>query len=183
MEAIIKKLESALAAQLDWLKKELRSIRSGRPTVELVEDIKAKYFEEDLPIKQLGSLSISPPRDILIQVWDKNAAGPVMKAIESSNVGLSVSNDGNLIRASLSPLGTERRHELVKLVKRVVEEGKIKVRSVRDDAMKELKTAHEKKELTEDALFTGKEKVQKAVDAANNEAERLLEAKAKELEE
>lgn len=180
-EQIVKDLEAALAASTQKLKTELDQVRGNRPSAELVQDIKVSLYNQQLSIRELGSLSVLPPLTLQIAVWDKNAVGPVMKAIEAARLGLSVTNDGNNIRATLSPLGDERREELAKLVKKTAEAARIQIRARRDDAMKRLKEAENNKEATEDEVFKTKERIQKTVDKANGGAEAAMEAKLNEL--
>lgn len=182
-EQYLKELESALKIIADKLREELRAVRGNRPSVDLVSDIKMDYYNQQLTIKQLGSLSVVPPRGIQVSVWDKNAVGPVMKAIEGAKIGLSVSNDGNNVIAALSPLGNERREELMKLVKKTSEASRIQIRARRDEMIKKLKEAEVRKELNEDDVFKAKEKIQKAVDKVNGEVDELVEGKLKELGE
>src|SRR6266404_7020558 len=117
-EQFLKDLESALKITHDKLRDELAAIRGNRPSVELLEDIRLNLYDQELTVKQMGSLSVMPPRSIQITVWDKDAVGAVMKAIENAKAGLSVRNDGQNIIATLSQLGNERREELMKLVKK-----------------------------------------------------------------
>lgn len=177
-----KELESHLKAIVEKLREELRSIRGSRPSVDLIEDIKVNYYEEELPIKQLGSLSNLPPRSIQISVWDKNAVGAVVKAIENARRGFSVSNDGNNVIATISPLVSERREELTRLIKKTAENSRIQVRHHRDEVIKKLKDAETKKEATEDEVFKAKEKAQRTVEEANKQIEELVSGKLKELE-
>lgn len=182
-EELIKELETSLLGASQKLKQELSQVRGNRPSADLVQDIKVSLYDQTLSIRELGSLSVLPPRTLQITVWDKNAVGAVMKAIEGAHLGLSTNNDGNNIRATLSPLGNERREELTKLVKKTAEATRIQIRSKRDDTMKRLKDAENKKEITEDEVFKAKEKVQKAVDRANGDVEAFVEAKLNELGE
>ncbi|MEK7590260.1 MAG: ribosome recycling factor [Patescibacteria group bacterium] len=177
MEEIIKDLEQKTKTIFDALRQEIVSIRTNRPTAKLVEDIKADYFGQQMSIKQLASISIVPPREIDISVWDKNALAPIVKAIESSNLGVTANTDGNLIRINLPPLTDERRKELIKLIKGIVEQSRIKIRAMRDEANKKTKDA------PEDQKFKLKEKIQDIVDKTNKEIEALLAAKIKEIEE
>jgi ribosome recycling factor len=182
-EQHIKTLEEEFRNVVEKFRGELRHVRGNRVSVELVEGITVNYFEQLLEVKQLGSLSIVPPREIHVSVWDKNAVGAVAKAIEDAKLGLSVSADGNIIKARLSQLGEERRAELEKLVRKTAEAARIHVRTKRDEAMKYLKAAESAKEINEDMLFKMKEKVQKLVDGANGSIEEALERKLKELGE
>lgn len=173
----LRDLEQKTQAIFESLRQELFGIRTNRPTTKLVEDIKVDYFGQQLPIKQLGSISIAPPREIDISVWDKNAVAPAVKAIETSGLGVSASPDGNLIRINLPPLTDERRKELTKLVKNMAEQSRIKIRALRDEANKKIK------DLPEDEHFKLKNKIQEAVDKANKEIENLLDSKLKEINE
>lgn len=177
MDEIIKDLEQKTKTIFDALRQEIVSIRTNRPTAKLVEDIKADYFGQQMPIKQLASIGIVPPREIDISVWDKNALAPIIKAIESSSLGVTANIDGNLIRINLPPMTDERRKELTKLIKGIVEQSRIKIRAMRDEANKKTKDA------SEDQKFKLKEKIQDIVDKTNKEIEALLAAKIKEIEE
>lgn len=183
MDQFIKEIETALHGIIQKLEEEIRGVRSNRPSVQLVEDIKAEYYGQELPIKQLGSLNIRPPRDIEVHVWDKNAAAAVSKAIENAKMGFSVANEGTVVRVSLPPLTDERRAELMKLVKKMAETARIQIRGKRDDIIKKVKAAEDEKKLSEDQVFRGKEKIQKVVDDANKNVESLLDGKSKELQE
>src|SRR5258708_4019122 len=140
----IKHLDTQLTNAVGHLKTELAGIRSNRPSIELVQNITAVYYDQPMPINQLGSLSILPPRTILINLWDKEAVAPVMGAIQNAGAGLSISNDGNTIRATVTALSGERRDELARLVKKNAEAARISVRNHRDETMKALKASKEK---------------------------------------
>lgn len=178
-EQLLKQLETALAGVVGKFKEDLRGIRSNRPSVELIENIPVSCYDQMFTVKQLGSISVSPPRELVVSVWDRTSAPAVAKAIEDAHVGLSVSSDGQLIRAALSPLGNERREELTKLVKRIGEECRIAIRANRDDILKQGKAGN----LTEDSQFRLKEKVQKTVDRMNGEVEQSVAGKLSELGE
>ncbi len=179
----LKELESALAGILAKLKEEISTIRSSRPSVDLLENIKVNHYDSWFTIQQLGSLGIEPPRTVKITVWDKNAVGPIMKAIENAKMGFTVSNEDTLIRASLPPLSSERREEFGKLVKKTVEGSRIQVRARRDETIKKLKADEDGGKLNKDQVFKTKEQIQKAVDQTNKDIEAILEKKLKELAE
>src|SRR5258708_38632830 len=120
-EQLVKDLDGALSSVTQKLKQDLAQVRGNRPSPELVQDLKVSLYDQMLSIRELGSLSILPPNTIQITVWDKTAVGAVMNAINNAHLGLSTSNDGNNIRATLSSLGNERREELTKLVKKTAE--------------------------------------------------------------
>ena len=179
----IKEAEAGFRAVFEKVRSELQAIRSNRPSVEILENIKVNYYEQFFPVNQLGSISVVPPRTIQITVWDKNAVGPVAKAIQDAKVGLTVSNNDNVIHATLPSLTDERRAEFSKLAKKTSETYRIQVRSLRDDAIKKVKAAEDRNELNEDDVFKTKERIQKAVDKVNEDIENVLEKKLKELSE
>ncbi|MBM3257514.1 MAG: ribosome-recycling factor [Candidatus Liptonbacteria bacterium] len=182
-DALLKTFEQELRGVSDKLKEVLRLIRSNRPSVDLVGDLKVNYYDQWFTIKQLGTLSVLPPRGIQVTLWDKAAVGPVTKAIEEAKAGLTVSSEGLTIRANLSALSNERREELAKIVKKEVEEARIRVRAYRDEANKKLKTAETESQISKDVAFKTKEKLQKVVEDTNRNLEASLEGKLKELEE
>ncbi len=180
---LLKSFEQELKAIGDKFRDTLRLIRSSRPSVELVGDLKVNYYDQWFTVKQLGTLSVFPPRGIQITMWDKAAVGPVTKAIEEAKAGLTVSSDGLTLRATLSALSNERREELAKTAKKEGEESRIRIRAARDDANKKIKAAEGEKKISEDMLFKAKEKLQKIVDEANKGIESTLAAKIAELQE
>jgi ribosome recycling factor len=180
---ILKNLELKIAETIKHFKEQLAAIRGGRPNSKLVEDVPVEYFGQKLTIKQLGSISIVPPREIQISVWDKNAAPAILKAIESSNLNVSANLEGNLIRINLPSLSGERRQELIRVAKKEAEEARIKIRSIRDEINKEINRQFEEKKISEDDKFKFKEKIQESVDKTNEEVEKILANKIKEIEE
>ena len=179
---IVAAFQSKIAETLAHLKSQFLSIRGGRPTTKLVEDILVEYYGQKLPVRQLGSVTVVPPREIQISVWDAQCAGAVGTAI-SSVLQLMPQAEGNTVRVHLPPLSTERRAELIKFAKRETEDARIRIRASRDEANKAIQKAFDAKEISEDQKFKLKEQVQNVIDKANAEADALLEAKAKEIEE
>ena len=168
---------------IKYFKDQISSIRSGRPTPKLVENLPVDYLNQKMTIKQLGSISIVPPTTIQISVWDAQAISSVSKAIESSNLSVVANIDGNLVRINLPPPSSERRQDLIKVVKKEAEEAKIKIRHIRDEENKKINRQEEEGEIGEDQKFKLKEETQKEIDKANEEIERILENKIKEIEE
>lgn len=165
------------------LKKMYAGVRTSRPQTALVEDIKVDYYGEVLPVKQLGTIGVHPPREIDIQVWDQNAIPLIVKAIEASTLKLSANVSGNSIKINLPELSEERREELIKYVKKATEEHKIQVRHARDEANKDIQAAFDAGEIGEDQKFKLKEGIQKEIDQINETIEGLLGGKIKEIEE
>ncbi|MCL4392170.1 ribosome recycling factor [Patescibacteria group bacterium] len=182
-EQQIEKIKKEGEAVVTALKKVYSGIRTSRPNTALVEDIRVDYYGQTLPIKQLGTVGVHPPREIDIQIWDQNAVPLIAKAIEASTLHLSANVSGNSIKINLPELSEERREELVKYVKKMTEEHKIQVRHLRDEANKGVQSSFDAGEFSEDQKFKLKEGIQKEIDKINEEIEKLLENKIKEIEE
>ena len=176
-------LKAELDATVARHTEELAAMRSNRPSVDLVERISLEYYGQPMTIRQLGSLGIEPPRTVLVTVWDQNAVAPVVKAIQDAQVGLSVSNDGMTIRATMGTLTAERREELAKTIKKALESARISVRNHRDEVMKRIKAAHDAKEITEDDVASIKKAVEAVVADANKRLEDLTDAKLASIAE
>ena len=168
---------------LGLLTQEMSGIRTNRPSPALVEDIKVDYFGEMLPIKQLGSIGINPPREMTITAWDTNAAPAIGKAIQNSSLALTPTVDGGVVRFQLPPLSAERREELGKLIKAIAEKIRIRLRTTRDDVNKQIASAFDAKTLSEDEKFKAKKKVQEVMDATNEAIEAMIGRKVKEIQE
>ncbi|MCX7589472.1 MAG: ribosome-recycling factor [bacterium] len=181
IDQIIKNFELDLKNILDKFSSEIKSIRSNRPSVELIENIKVNVYNDSLPIKQLGALSLKPPRTIQINIWDKNIVNNIVGAINDSKMGFSVSIDGNNIFVNLPELTSERRAEFIKLAKKIAEDSRIHVRNKRDEIIKKIKNLEQEQKINEDEIFKNKEKIQKIVDEINLKIENLLKEKIDEL--
>lgn len=166
---------------VETFKNELAGIRGNRPTVKLIEDIKAEYFGQLLPIKQLANLSVVPPLEIDINVWDKNAVPAIVKSIESSNLGFTVSVQGNIVRLNLPQLSEERRQELARLIKKTAEDFRIRLRHLRDEVNRQIQKEEQESAISEDDKFKLKEDVQKITDKVNGEIENILKNKITEI--
>lgn len=180
---IIKELEQKMAGLVEFLKQELMGVRANRPSPRLVEEIPVEAYGQRMTIKQVGAISIQPPSSILIMVWDKDIVNTVAKAIESSNLSVVANTDGTTIRINLPALTDERRKEIIKMVKKEVEETKIKVRSLREDENKRVTREEEAGTITEDEKFKLKEQIQAVVDRVNKELDQMLEKKIAEIME
>lgn len=163
------------------LKKELSGVRTNRPNTALIEDLSVTCYDQTMPIKQLGSVGVTPPREIHVQVWDKEAVNAVVKAIESSSLNLTPQVDENIVRVYLPELSEERREELVKHVKKATEQYRIQIRHGRDDVNKEIQKNFDANEIGEDDKFRLKEGVQKIVTETNDDIEKVLNAKIEEI--
>lgn len=166
---------------LERLKSDIGSVRTGRATPALVENLEVDYYGTKTPLKALASISIPEPRSLLIQPWDKNAVQPIEKAIQSSSLGLNPIADRDGVRLSVPPLTQERRRDLMKVLGKFMEEARIHVRREREDALKEVDRKEKAKEISEDEKFRQKNEAQKAVDEANKKIESFGAVKEKEI--
>jgi ribosome recycling factor len=165
------------------LKDELGSIRTGRATPALLSRIVVDYYGTQVPIQQLASFSVPEPRTHLIQPDDKNANSSMEKAILASDVGITPSSDGNVIRLSFPPLTEERRKELVKVVHQRGEEGRVAVRNVRRHSKEELERLQRAGTISEDDLARSEKELQKLTDHHVAEIDEIVVHKEQELKE
>ena len=164
-------------------KKEIGGVRANRPSTVILEEVKVNYYGNLTPLKHMGTISVVPPRELVVQLWDKEAVQPAAKAIETTSLGFTASVEGNTIRVFLPELSEERREELGKHVKKISEQFRIRLRQLRDEANKGVEATFAAGGLGEDQKFKQKELVQKYMDATNKEIEGILGAKIKEIEE
>ena len=166
---------------IEALKAEFNALRTSRATPALVENIKVEYYGSILPLKQVASISIPESRMILVQPWDSNAMSDIERAFLKSELGITPNNDGKVIRLVLPSLTEERRQELVKLAKKIAEDSKIAVRSVRRDANEEIKKLEKDSKITEDERFKAQEDIQHVTDEHIKKIEQVLEIKEKDI--
>lgn len=174
-------LKQNLDKILERLKNEAASLRTGRATPALVEDIEVDCYGSKTPLKAIASISVPEPRQILISPWDKNAIQPIERAIKSSSLGLNPISDKDIIRLAMPALTEERRKELVKLLGRYLEEAKISVRREREEVLKEVEKQEKEKKISEDEKFRKKQEIQKIIDEMNKKIEDLGATKEKEI--
>lgn len=176
------KFEEKTKKILKGFKNDLKGMRSNRPNTSLVEDIKVDYHGEKTPIKHVASVSISPPREIVIDVWEKDMVPKVSKAIEKSDVNLSPSvDDENVVRIFLPELSEERRKELLNFIKKKAENYRIQIRKVREEANDKIDNLFEEGDISEDNKFRLRESIQELTEKANKEIEDLIKKKEKHI--
>jgi ribosome recycling factor len=166
---------------LENLERDYKKLRTGRASVSLVDGIRAGYYGTPTPLNQLATVTIPDPRTIMIQPWDVSIIGEVEKAILKSELGLTPMNDGKLIRINIPPLTTERRRDLVKIVKKMAEETKVAVRNIRRDANEMIKDLKKEKEISEDEQFRAQEETQKVTDEFIKKIDAVYTLKEKEI--
>ncbi len=163
--------------------KSLSKVRTGRASLALLDGIRVDYYGTPTPLNQVASLSIPESRTIQISPWESSIIPAIEKAIQKSELGLTPSNDGKLVRISIPVLTEQRRKELVKIVKKMAEESKVKIRNDRRDANEALKTAKKNSEISEDDLFKKQTEVQKITDDYIKRIDEVLAIKEKEIME
>jgi len=156
-----RKMDNAVAA----LKRELGTIRTGRATPALIENVSVDYYGVATPLNQIASISAPDARVIMVQPWDKQALREIEKSLMKSEMGFNPSNDGNTITVPIPPLTQERRQELVRLLKRKLEEGKVSIRNVRRDGVETLRRLERDKAISQDDNHRSQDQLQKATDA------------------
>ena len=179
MREIHKNMENALESAA----KELASIRTGRATISLLDGINVDYYGAKSPINQVASVSIPEARLMVIQPWDKSIIGEVERAILKADLGLNVNSDGNVIRITIPELTEERRKELVKLSKKLSEEGKIAIRNIRREGNSALKDMEKSGDLPEDDSRKEQSDVQALTDEHIAKIDEMIQAKEKEIME
>ncbi len=182
-EQIFSKLKEEIENTIASLEKSFSRVRTGRASVSLLDGIRAEYYGTPTPLSQLATLSVPESRLIVIAPWDVSAIGAIEKAIQKSELGLMPANDGKVIRLPIPQLTEERRRELVKQVKKMAEEGKIKLRNERRNANEGLKDLKKNSKISEDEMHSSQEEVQKITDKYIEQVDKLLAAKEKEIME
>ncbi len=170
-----------MRSALQSLQDDLSGIRTGRATPALVERLSVEYYGAPTPLQQLATFSVPEPRQILIKPFDPASIKDIERAIQISDLGLTPSNDGKSIRLTLPPLTQERREELVRVVHARVEEGRISVRNIRRDVIKDLREFEHEKLISEDDLKRGEDDVQKLTDEYIEKMDKVGEEKEEEI--
>lgn len=177
------KAETRMQKAIEALKRELSTIRTGRAQPSLVEHLKVDYYGTPTPLNQIAGISAPEARLLVIQPWDRQAISPIEKAILKSDLGLNPTNDGTVLRLSIPQLTEERRKDLVKVVRKRVEEGRVALRNVRRDAAEELKELEKKKEISEDDHRRAQDQLQKLTEKMMESIGQVGQQKEAELME
>ncbi|MDF9295729.1 ribosome recycling factor [Geobacillus stearothermophilus] len=180
---VIQQAKEKMDKAVQAFTRELASIRAGRANAGLLEKVTVDYYGVQTPINQLASISVPEARLLVIQPYDKSVIKEMEKAILASDLGLTPSNDGSVIRLVIPPLTEERRRELAKLVKKYSEDAKVAVRNIRRDANDELKKLEKNGEITEDELRSYTDEVQKLTDDHIAKIDAITKEKEKEVME
>ncbi|HDH02093.1 MAG TPA: ribosome recycling factor [Nitrospirae bacterium] len=178
-----KKAKEKMEKAIEVFRKDLGSIRTGRASTSLLDNISVNYYGTQTPLNQVASLSVPEPRVIVIQPWEQALIPVIEKAILHSDLGLNPSNDGKVIRIAIPPLTEERRKQLVKVVKKRAEEARVAIRNIRRETNEELKKLEKDKHISEDDIKKGLEEIQKLTDTYIKTIDEVLQHKEKEIME
>ncbi|MDD2443697.1 MAG: ribosome recycling factor [Desulfotomaculaceae bacterium] len=181
MKEIFKEAESNMKKTIEVVKKELASMRAGRATPALLDKIMVNYYGTPTPVNQLANISVPEARLLVIQPWDKSSLPEIEKAILKSDLGINPSNDGAVIRLVIPQLTQERRAELMKVIKKKAEEGKVAVRNIRRETNDLLKAMQKDGDISEDEHKRRQDEVQKLTDRLIKEIDDILSAKEQEI--
>lgn len=183
VDEILLDAEDRMDKSIDALQADLRTIRTGRATPALVEHIPVTYYGMPTPLQQLAVIGVPEPRLITIRPFSAGDIGEIQKGILKSDLGITPTNDGKIIRLVLPPLTEERRRDLVKVVHKRLEEAKVSVRNVRRDANKLLDAAEKDKAISEDDLHVAREEIQELLDTYIERIDKIGQAKEAEIME
>ncbi len=174
-------LEERMQKTIDVFQNNLSEVRAGRANPAILNKISVEYYGVATPINQVAGISVPEARTIVIQPWDASVLKEIEKAIIASDIGLNPNNDGKVIRLNFPELTEERRKELAKDIRKIAEDARVSVRSIRRDGMDEVKTKCKNSEITEDDKSSLEEKIQKLTDKYVAQIDSMLENKEKEI--
>lgn len=183
MQTLLKTLEEKMSKTVSVLNSEYSSLRAGRASAAVLDKVKVDYYGTPTPVNQMAAISVAEARILTIQPWDTSTLHAIEKAILASEIGINPQNDGRIIRLVFPQLTEERRRELGKDVKKMAEDSKVAVRSIRRDGIDKAKKMQKDSEITEDDLKTAEKKIQDITDKFTKEIDKLAEAKEKDIME
>ena len=175
--------EERMEKAVNVFRDELRGLRTGRATPALVDTLRVEYYGSPTPLKQLAQINTPDPQQIVIRPFDQSCLKDIEKAIRSSDLGMSPSNDGKMIRLQVPPMSGEQRQKMVGRIKKSAEEAKVALRNIRRDANKHFDQAEKAKEMTEDERDKGKEEVQSLLKKFEDKVAEMAEKKTQEVME
>jgi ribosome recycling factor len=183
MDNVVSEMRAKMQQSLSVLQDDLMTVRTGRAMPSLVEDVVVSVYEgiQRLTIKELATISASDPQNLVLVPFDPAITGEIQKGILEANIGLTPSSDGNVIRISIPPLSEERRHDLIKLMKQKLENGKISIRQIRQDARNTVKKQQSSKEISEEQLHRLDQEIQKITDEIVSAIDEMGNKKEAEL--
>jgi len=183
IDDVLLEVEEQMEAAIEYLRKEFRSIRTGRASAGLVEHVKVDYYGSSTDLRQLATISTPQATLIVIKPFDPSSIKDIERAILASSIGITPSTDGKVIRLAVPPLSTERRQQIAQQLKKMAEQTRVAIRNARRDGNKEIEKLEKASELPEDDAHKAKEDVQKLTGEYEKKVSEILEAKTKETQE
>ena len=183
LKDVLKDARERMDKAVESLQADLRSIRTGRASPALVEKLTVDYYGAPTPLNQLAGITVPEPRLLMIRPWDRSTMGIIEKSIMKSDLGLTPSNDGQVIRLVIPQLTEERRRDLTKMVAKRVEEARVAVRNIRRDAIDMLRDLEKEKLISEDEMFEGRDEMQELTDKYIKQLDEVGKVKEAEIME
>ena len=183
MKEVYSSTREKMTKTTNVLKDEYAAIRAGRANAAVLDKIQVDYWGVPTPINQMAAISVAEARILVIQPWDKSSLEPIYKAIQTSDIGINPQNDGTVIRLMFPALTEDRRKEIVKDIKKLAEDSKVAIRSIRRDSIDKIKKMQKASEITEDDLKNGENELQKITDEFVKKVDEIAAAKEKEVME
>lgn len=180
---LLKQMDERMDKAIASLKKDFATLRAGRANTALLDKVQVEYYGSAMPINQLANVTAPEPRLLVITPWDKSALAEIEKAIMKSDLGLTPTNDGSVIRIAIPPLTEQRRQELVKMAKKMAEDSRVAVRNIRRDINEDIKKMEKSGDISEDESRRTQEKVQQTTDRYVGDIDKLLATKEQEIME
>jgi ribosome recycling factor len=177
----ISEMRAQMEAALEAMRREFASVRTGKASPALLDTVRVDAYGAKTPLNQVASINTPEPRLIVVQPWDKSLMGAIERSIQAADLGLNPSNDGNVIRVPIPPLSEERRKDMVRLLHRLAEEGRISVRHARQEANKEIKQQEAAHDISEDEARRQLAEVQRLTDEYVAKIDELMKAKETEI--
>lgn len=181
IEDIYQETRENMGKSVDDLKREFKKVRTGRASLSILDGIRVNYYGTPTPLNQMATLAVPESRLITIQPWDVSGIKEIEKAILKSDLGLTPSSDGKIVRIAIPPLTEERRKELVRVINKMSEEHKVAVRNIRRDSNEMLKDLKKEGDISEDEAFKAQDQVQKITDDHINLVDQITKEKEKEI--
>ncbi len=181
MKETINTAKEKMTKSIDVLERDFAAVRAGRANPNVLDRVTVDYYGSPTPVSQMATVSVSDARTLAIQPWDKSQLKAIEKAIQASDIGINPTNDGTVLRLVFPQLTEERRKEIVKDIKKMGEDTKVAVRSIRRDTIDKLKAMKKNSAITEDDLSDGEEQVQKIHDKFIKNVDEMVAAKEKEI--
>lgn len=178
---ILRELEKNMKGSVEHFRKDLSKLRTGRANIQILEDIKVAYYGNMIPVNQVATLGVPDPTLITIQPWDPSLLDSIDKAIRAGDLGLNPVNDGKMLKIPIPPLDEERRKEIARHIRKMLEEEKTILRNMRRESKEAVEELEEKKEITEDDKYWGYDKLQELTDEYSKKLDEVAEAKEKEI--